>query len=73
LLTVGMLALIRRALYARLRRRRHDRYHQLRPLFTSGYLAGYTELWSAAIFLAGIVLIIIEIIVPGFGIFGISA
>jgi len=40
--------------------------------FTSGYMAGYTDLWAILVFFAGIVLLIIEIIVPGFGIFGIS-
>jgi len=40
--------------------------------FASGFIAGNTELWSVLVFLAGVVLIILEISAPGFGVFGIS-
>ncbi|NLO37767.1 MAG: nodulation protein NfeD [Clostridiaceae bacterium] len=72
LLTVGMLALIAELFTPGFGVAGTIGIISFALYFTSGYLAGYTELWSAAIFLAGIVLIIIEIIVPGFGIFGIS-
>ncbi len=40
--------------------------------FSSGFIAGYTELWSIVIFLAGVILLFIELTIPGFGVFGIS-
>ncbi len=40
--------------------------------FTSGFLAGHTNLWALIVFVVGMILLIIEIIVPGFGIFGIA-
>ena len=40
--------------------------------FSSGFIAGYTELWSVIIFFVGLVLLIIELTIPEFGIFDIS-
>lgn len=40
--------------------------------FSSGFIAGYTELWAVLVFIAGIILLLIEMVVPGFGVFGIS-
>ncbi len=40
--------------------------------FSSGFIAGYTELWSVVIFFIGVVLVVIELTIPEFGIFGIS-
>jgi membrane-bound serine protease (ClpP class) len=40
--------------------------------FASGFIAGNTELWSVLVFVAGVVLIILEISAPGFGVFGLS-
>ncbi len=40
--------------------------------FSGGFIAGYTNLWSIVIFIAGAVLIVVELIVPGFGVFGIA-
>lgn len=40
--------------------------------FSSGFIAGYTELWSVVIFIVGVILLVIELTMPGFGVFGIS-
>lgn len=39
--------------------------------FGGGFLAGYAQWWSVALFLLGVVFMGIEIAVPGFGVFGI--
>ncbi len=40
--------------------------------FSSGFIVGYTDLWAVVIFFIGVVLLIIELTIPEFGIFGIS-
>lgn len=40
--------------------------------FSSGFIAGYTDLWAVVIFFIGVALLIIELTIPEFGVFGIS-
>jgi membrane-bound serine protease (ClpP class) len=40
--------------------------------FISGFMAGYTETWSAVLFFVGVAMLIVEIFVPELGPFGLS-
>ena len=40
--------------------------------FSAGFIAGTAQWWAIGMFILGVIALIIEIIIPGFGVFGIS-